>query len=106
MDSSRQVGTPFYLAPELLSEAGKYSPKSDVWAVGVILYELICLKYPFQGKDFDDLKIKIVNEPFQPIKSFGNKVSTDLIELCNKMLSKDPIDRPLMADIFKLKWIR
>ena len=45
--ASRQVGTPFYLAPELFSPGSFYSPKSDIWAVGVILYELLCLKYPF-----------------------------------------------------------
>lgn len=42
IEASRQVGTPYYLAPELFSSEGKYSPKSDIWAVGVILYELVC----------------------------------------------------------------
>lgn len=47
IEASRQVGTPYYLAPELFSEEGKYSPKSDIWAVGVILYELVCQRKPF-----------------------------------------------------------
>jgi NIMA (never in mitosis gene a)-related kinase len=41
-----QVGTPYYMSPELC-EAKPYSYKSDVWAVGVVLYELTTLKQPF-----------------------------------------------------------
>ena len=41
-----QVGTPYYMSPELC-EAKPYSYKSDVWAVGVVLYELATLKQPF-----------------------------------------------------------
>lgn len=40
------VGTPYYLSPEIL-EARPYSYKSDVWAVGILLYEMCCLKPPF-----------------------------------------------------------
>ena len=42
-----RVGTPFYLAPELWTKPAKYSKKSDIWALGVILYEMCCLEYPF-----------------------------------------------------------
>jgi NIMA (never in mitosis gene a)-related kinase len=64
IEATRQVGTPYYLAPELFSPEGKYSPKSDIWAVGVILYELVCQHKPFSGKDFDELKEKVLNESF------------------------------------------
>lgn len=74
--------------------------------MGVILYELICLKYPFQGKDFDDLKQKILHEQFIPIKNFGNKVSAELVNLANQMLSKVAGERPTTTDIFQLKVIR
>jgi len=66
---------------------------------------MICLKYPFQGKDFDDLKLKILNEPFQPIRTLNSRVSNELIDLCNKMLSKDAKDRPSTTEIFNLKFI-
>ena len=42
IEQTSQVGTPFYLAPELFDREGAYSPKSDMWAVGIILYELLC----------------------------------------------------------------
>ena len=43
------IGTPYYVSPELVSEAG-YSYKSDVWALGCILYELCYLRKAFDGK--------------------------------------------------------
>ena len=53
IENTSKVGTPFYLAPELISpneQDGKmhpYTPKSDMWALGVILYEMCALRKPF-----------------------------------------------------------
>lgn len=56
IQNSSMVGTPFYLAPELLGSEDKggsdrhpYTAKSDIWALGVILYELCSLRKPFNG---------------------------------------------------------
>ena len=51
VENTSKVGTPFYLAPELLYEETRqsYSVKSDVWALGVIFYELCSLRKPFIG---------------------------------------------------------
>ena len=58
LGESTRVGTPFYLAPEIWSENGGeclYSTKSDMWALGVILYE-ICTKHkPFVADNMDSL---------------------------------------------------
>ncbi len=43
------IGTPYYVSPELVN-GEKYSYKSDVWAIGCILYELCYLKRAFDGK--------------------------------------------------------
>jgi NIMA (never in mitosis gene a)-related kinase len=44
------VGTPYYLSPELC-EGQPYNHKSDVWALGVVLYELCTLKHPFDAQN-------------------------------------------------------
>ena len=56
-------GTPYYMAPEVCQEL-PYSNKADVWAIGVILYELITLKKPFDAEKMNILFEKIIKEPF------------------------------------------
>ena len=57
---SERVGTPYYLAPELW-KTNTCTKKSDIWAVGVILYELCCLQYPFPASELDELEKKVLN---------------------------------------------
>ncbi len=52
------VGTPYYLSPEIV-ENRPYSFKSDVWSLGVILYELCALKPPFTADSMHFLALKI-----------------------------------------------
>ena len=65
-EEEERVGTPFYLAPELWTKPAKYTKKSDVWALGVILYELCCLEYPFPATKLEELERKVLNDPVRP----------------------------------------
>jgi len=53
------VGTPYYLSPEIV-EGRPYSFKSDIWSLGVILYELCALKPPFTADSMHFLALRIV----------------------------------------------
>eukprot|EP01064_Diplonema_japonicum_P032832 TRINITY_DN6293_c4_g1_i1.p1 TRINITY_DN6293_c4_g1~~TRINITY_DN6293_c4_g1_i1.p1 ORF type:complete len:247 (+),score=61.58 TRINITY_DN6293_c4_g1_i1:90-743(+) len=53
------VGTPYYLSPELVQEK-PYDTRSDIWALGVVLYEMMALKHPFNANDMKSLMTKIV----------------------------------------------
>lgn len=99
-----RVGTPFYLAPELW-KTPKYSPASDIWALGVILYEICCLSYPFPATEMDELEQKVLNEK---IAKHPNFVSQDFVNLFQKMLNKNAAKRPcietiIFSDIFQTK---
>lgn len=99
-----RVGTPFYLAPELW-KTPKYSPASDIWALGVILYEICCLSYPFPATEMDELEQKVLNEK---IAKHPNFVSQDFVNLFQKMLNKSAAKRPcietiIFSDIFQTK---
>lgn len=52
------AGTPYYLAPELLTGAA-FSPKSDVWSIGICLYQMLTLELPFFGRTLPQLAVKI-----------------------------------------------
>ena len=54
-DDESIVGTPFYLAPELW-KSKRYAKESDIWALGVILYELCTLERPFPATTKEELK--------------------------------------------------
>lgn len=57
----QKVGTPFYLAPELWNNK-PCTKKSDIWALGVILYELCALQFPFLAEDMNSLEQKVLKE--------------------------------------------
>lgn len=81
------IGTPHYMAPEMISSKG-YTLNVDLWAVGVILYELMCGEVPF-GENFDDpYKIyqDIIKKPVQYPNFLKDKKAKKLMEqLLNKV---------------------
>jgi len=90
------VGTPYYIAPELWQPPIKCTKKSDIWALGVILYELCCFKYPFPASNLEELEKKILTEKMQKIPINVNVLFQEMI---NKMLMKDPNKRPCIEEI-------
>ena len=60
------VGTPYYLAPEAC-QSNPYTTKSDIWALGCVIFELCSLKPPFNADNLLGLVFKIVSEKQPPI---------------------------------------
>lgn len=54
-----QIGTPYYLSPEICRDQ-PYGTKSDVWALGCLLYEMVAKKLPFNGRDLRGLATEIM----------------------------------------------
>jgi serine/threonine protein kinase len=52
------LGTPYFLSPEICS-GNKYNFKTDIWMIGCVLYELVCLRKPFEGENFS---VNIINK--------------------------------------------
>lgn len=96
------TGTPYNMAPEVC-KGNKYGFKADVWSVGIILYELITLKKPFDGSSVEALFYEIMHKQLDP---FINGVDSNLQMLCNMMLNKDIDARATMQDIAKLPCMR
>lgn len=72
------IGTPYYLSPELVQDL-PYNSKSDMWALGVILYECCTLHHPFDANNQCALILKIIRGKFDPVPSVGLKFQQPLI---------------------------
>ena len=74
------VGTPFYLSPEIINSE-HYSFKSDIWSLGVLLYEMAALTPPFNAPSLHQLAAKIINANYAPLPEHFSPAVTELIEL-------------------------
>ncbi|XP_046335298.1 serine/threonine-protein kinase Nek3-like [Haliotis rufescens] len=84
------IGTPFYLSPEICQKR-PYNHKSDLWALGCILYELCCLRVPFDAPNLTSLVLKIVEAKYQPVPTHYGPLIEDLVSV---LLSPNPDKRP------------
>lgn len=88
------VGTPFYMAPEQISsEIGDIDGRTDIYALGATLYELLTLRPPFPGTSRDEVLAKISREDPIPPKRLNSRIPRDLETICLQALSKDPAQR-------------
>ena len=94
------VGTPYYLSPEIV-QSHQYDYKTDVWSLGVILYEMCALQPPFNGGNISALAIQIVAGMYQPLPKQAN-YSQELQSLIRSLLTVDPKDRPSINNILNV----
>jgi WD40 repeat protein len=88
------LGTPTYMAPEQANGlANQIGPCSDIWALGVILYELLIGRPPFRGETPMETMLQIVQQEPVPPRRLLPKVPRDLETICMKCLQKDPARR-------------
>ncbi len=103
--SSAQLGTPHYMSPEQAAgRVREISTASDVWALGVILYQSLSGRVPFAGESHGEIFRRIQDE--EPPSLAGKKagadrsarpVPADLSTLCLRCLEKEPARRPASA---------
>ena len=96
------VGTPYYLSPEIIS-GNPYDAKSDIWSLGVLLYEMMTFKMPFNANNFSMLVAKIQRGNYIPPPSIYTK---DLRELVSKCLTLEPERRPSIQEIIRMPIIQ
>jgi NIMA (never in mitosis gene a)-related kinase len=77
------VGTPYYLSPEIV-QSNTYDFKTDIWSIGVLLYEMCALRPPFNGQNLHQLAIQIVSGTYPPIDT--NRYSMELSKLIQRLL--------------------
>jgi hypothetical protein len=82
------VGSPLYAAPEQLRAPSSVDARADVWALGVILYELIAGRPPFTGDDFQGICTKVEHAPVEPLRMLRPEVPPDFSEVMERCLAK------------------
>ena len=103
MDKAKtMVGTPYYLSPEIL-ENKPYDAKSDIWSLGVLLYEMMTFKMPFNANSLPMLSVKIMRGNYPPPPAVYTK---DLREIVSKCLTVIPSRRPSIQEILRMPIIQ
>jgi serine/threonine protein kinase len=93
--SKKGEGSKQFMAPEQ-AKGESVSTATDVWGIGVVLYNAVTGKIPFkayEGDRYEQLELKIL--PIHPLR----KMPANLIDLISKCLERNPVDRPRIVDI-------
>jgi serine/threonine protein kinase len=92
------VGTPFFMAPETITEAGQAGPKSDIYSLGAVGYYLLAGRHVFEGESAVEIcSAHLHDPPVPPSEKSGLPIPKDLEDLILQCLAKDPEDRPASA---------
>ena len=87
------MGSPHYMSPEQMQSAKSADQRSDLWALGAILHELVAGKPPFQGESITALCAAILMEAPPPLTSRHGNVPPALAAVVRRCLEKDPANR-------------
>lgn len=89
-ESGATLGTPFYMAPEQTLGSRDIDGRTDIYAMGVMLYEILTHRLPFTAGTLVDLYHKIVDEDPIPPTKVNPKADKELEAICLKAMEKDP----------------
>lgn len=85
-----QIGTPYYMSPEIWNQQ-PYGERSDMWALGCVMYEMAALRPPFRGRNVEELAKRVQAGYFPRIPAHYSKELESTIAL---LLRKSPQQRP------------
>ena len=87
------IGTPAYMAPEQATAVTDVGPSADIYALTIVLYEMLTGTVPFKADSAMAVMLKAINEPLPPPRDIATDISEELQAVIFKGSAKDPGDR-------------
>ncbi|MBS5081449.1 MAG: serine/threonine protein kinase [Clostridiales bacterium] len=95
-----QIGSPLYMAPEQLRDSKHIDYRADIYALGIILYEMLTQNIPYKATTLPELLLKILNDPIIPPRQYNSSISDGLENIIFKATAKEPFARFQTIDEF------
>jgi eukaryotic-like serine/threonine-protein kinase len=94
LTSTRSIlGSPLYMAPEQMRSSRDVDARVDVWALGVVLFELLTQRWPFEADAMPELCLKVVSDPPQRLSALRPDVPETMVRVIERCLEKNPDQR-------------
>jgi serine/threonine-protein kinase len=87
------LGSPLYMAPEQMRSSRDVDVRADVWALGVVLFQLLTRRFPFEAETMPELCLKVVTEPPLKLSDLRHDLPAGICEVIAQCLEKDPKKR-------------
>ena len=95
-----QIGSPLYMSPEQLKDSKHIDYRADIYALGIILYEMLTKNIPYRATTLPELLLKILNDPIIPPKQYNPEIGDGLESIIFKATAKEPYARFQTVDEF------
>jgi eukaryotic-like serine/threonine-protein kinase len=90
---ARSMGSPWYMSPEQMMDPSRVDARSDVWSLGVLLFELLTCDHPFDGEGVPEVCANVLSAPAPSISDFRRGIPHALERVIARCLEKDPARR-------------
>ncbi|MDB5212456.1 MAG: Serine/threonine-protein kinase pkn3 [Myxococcaceae bacterium] len=101
--TASMLGSPLYMSPEQMRSSRDVDARTDVWSLGIILYELLSGRVPFAAETLGDLLARVIVDQQRPLISMRADVPPDISQLVDYCLIKDRAHRaPSVAEIARV----
>ena len=92
-EAGRAFGTPFYISPEQIRGKVDIGPQADIYGLGATLYHMVTGSVPFKGKSPSEVMHRHLKEPLVAPDHLNPGLSSELAQVIEMMMAKDPADR-------------